>query len=206
MILRLLTFIEYLSILAGAICLLASTHFDVLRDLPLGIYLIGAGLALAGAEALYSREMSLLATGETAPRHSGFPAIVWGLMLFCVGGALIAHAWLMQVHLWPRVAGTLKNYPGWPYLAAGLLMVGFSIIVFVDSGGRRHWVQTLLLRVPRVVFAAALALGGIAVAAGGAWHMFDAQSFTAARNMARMKIEKSLEGHPAQAWLRKVRD
>ena len=200
---RLLTFLEYAAILAGAIGLLASTHFDVLRDSLLGIYLIGAGFALAGAEALYSREMSLLYTGETAPRHSGFPAIVWGLMLLCVGGALIGYAFLTEARIWPRVATTLQQYPGWSYLAAGLLIVGFSILLFVDSGGARGWLRTLLLRVPRVAFAAAILLGGITVAAGGAWQLLDAQSFAAAQRMAGMKIEKTLEGHPAQAWFKK---
>ena len=199
---RLLTFLEYAAILTGAIGLLASTKFDVLRDSHIGIYLIGAGLALAGAEALYSREMSLLYTGENAPRHSGFPAVVWGLMLLSAGGALIAYAYLSGAGLWPRVETTLAQYPGWHYLAAGLLLVGFSVLLFVDSGGTRGWLRTLLLRVPRVVFAAVILLAGIAATAGGAWQMLDAQSFTAARRMAAMKIEKTLEGHPAQAWFR----
>lgn len=205
MILRLLTFLEYAAILAGAIFLLAGTHFNALSGSPLGIYLIGAGLALAGAEALYFREMSLLFTGETAPRHSGFPAIVWGLMLLCVGGALLGYGYLTQAHLWWRAAATLHRYPGWRYLAAGLFMVGFSILLYVDSGRTRNWLGTLLLRLPRVVFAAALALGGVIVTAGGAWQMFDTQSFAAVQEMARMKIEKTLEGHPAQSWFRKER-
>ena len=200
---RLLTFLEYAAILTGAISLLASTQFDVLRDSFLGIYLIGAGLALAGAEALYSREMSLLYTGETAPRHSGFPAIVWGLMLLCVGGAMIAYAYLTGAGLWPRVETTLAQYPGWNYLAGGLLMIGFSIQLFADSGSTRAWWQTFLLRAPRVLFASVILLGGITVAAGGAWQLLDAQSFAAAQRMAGMKIEKTLEGHPAQAWFKK---
>lgn len=200
---RLLTFLEYAAILAGAIGLLAGTHFNAPGGSLLGTYLIGAGLALAGAEALYSREMSLLFTGETAPRHSGFPAIVWGLMLLCVGGALIAYGYLTQANLWPRAATTLHHYAGWRYLAAGLFMVGFSVLLYVDSGRTRNWLRTLLFRLPRVVFAAALALGGVVVAAGGAWQMLDAQSFAAVRDMGRMRIEKTLEGHPAQSWFRK---
>jgi hypothetical protein len=201
--LRLLTFIEYAAIITGAVFLLAGTQFDVLRDSHLGIYLIGAGLALAGVEALYSREMSLLFSGETAPRHSGFPAVVWGLMLLCVGGAMIGYAYLTGAGLWPRVATTLAQYPGWNYLAVGLLMIGISIQLIVDSGGTRGWLRTFFFRVPRVVFAAAILLGGMAVAAGGAWQLLDAQSFSAARRMAGMKIEKTLEGHPAQAWFKK---
>jgi hypothetical protein len=75
--------------------------------------------------------------------------------------------------------------------------------LFVDSGRTRHWLRTLLFRLPRVVVAAALLLGGVAVAAGGAWQLLDAQSFAAVQSMARMKIEKTLEGHPAQSWFKK---
>ena len=196
-------FIEYAAIITGAVCLLAGTQFVVLRDLHLGIYLIGTGLALAGIEALYSREMSLIFSGETAPRHSGYPAVVWGLMLLGVGGAMIGYAYLTGAGLWPRVETTLAQYPGLNYLAAGLLIIGFSIQLFVDSGGTRGLVQTFFFRVPRVMFAVVVLLGGIAVAAGGGWQLLDAQSFAAAQRTARMKMEKTLEGHPAQVWFRK---
>ena len=200
---RLLTFIEYALIITGAIGLLAGTQFDVLRDLHLGIYLIGAGLALAGAEALYSREMSLLYTGETAPRHSGFPAVVWGLMLLCVGGAMIGYAYLTNAGLWPQVAATLTRYPGGSYVAAGLLMIGISILLFVDSGSARDWLLTLLLRVPRVLLAIVVLLVGITVTAGGTWQLLDAPGFAAFQGVARSRIDKTLDGHPAQAWFRK---
>ena len=196
-------FIEYAAILTGAVCLLAGIQFAVLRDLHLGIYLIGTGLALAGIEALWSREMSLIFSGETAPRHSGFPAVVWGLMLLGVGGAMIGYAYLTGAGLWPRVETTLARYPGLNYLAAGLLMIGFSIQLFVDSGGTRGLVRTFFFRVPRVMFAVVVLLGGIAVAAGGGWQLLDAHSFAAAQRTARMKMEKTLEGHPAQVWFRK---
>jgi hypothetical protein len=196
-------FIEYAAIMTGAVCLLAGTQFDVLRDSHLGIYLIGIGLVLAGIEALYSREMSLLFSGDTAPRHSGFPAVVWGLMLLCVGGAMIGYAYLTGAGLWPRVETTLAQYPGWNYLAAGLLMIGFSIQLFVDSGSTRGWLRTVFLRVPRVVFAVVILLGGIAVAAGGAWQLLDAPGFAAFEGMAKSRIDRTLEGHPAQAWFRK---
>jgi hypothetical protein len=201
--LRLLTFIEFAAILTGAIGLLAGTQFDVLKDTHLGLYLIGAGLALAGAEALYSREMSLLFSGETAPRHSGFPAIVWGLMLLCVGVAIIGYADLSRTGLWPRVAASLTVYPGASYVAAGLLMIGMSILLYVDSGSARNWLRTLLLRVPRVLLAIVLLLVGITVTAGGTWQLLDAQGFAAFQGIAKSRIDKTLEGHPAQAWFRR---
>jgi hypothetical protein len=123
------------AIITGAVFLLAGTQFDVLRDSHLGIYLIGTGLVLAGVEALYSREMSLIFSGETAPRHSGYPAVVWGLMLLCAGGAMIGYAYLTSAGLWLRVETTLAQYPGWYYVATGLLTIGLSILLFVDSSG-----------------------------------------------------------------------
>ena len=199
---RILTFLEYAALLFGAIGLLASQHFNLPGGSQFGLYVFGAGLALAGAEALYSREMSLLFSGETTPRHSGFPAIVWGLMLLCIGGAIIGYAYLTGAGLWPRVAATLARYPGGSYVAAGLLMIGISILLFVDSGSTRDWLLTLLLRVPRVLLATVVLLGGIAVTAGGTWQLLDAQGFAALQDITTSRIDKMLEGHPAQAWFR----
>jgi hypothetical protein len=201
--LRLLTFIEFAAILTGAIALLAGTQFNVLNDSHVGLYLIGAGLALAGAEALYSREMSLLFSGESAPRHSGFPAIVWGLMLLCVGVALVGYADLSRTGLWPRVAASLTLYPGASYVAAGLLMIGMSILLYVDSGSARNWLRMLLLRVPRVLLAIVLLLVGITVTAGGTWQLLEPQGFDAFHGSMKSRIDKTLEGHPAQAWFRR---
>jgi hypothetical protein len=201
--LRLLTFIEFAAILTGAIALLAGTQFNVLNDSHIGLYLIGAGLALAGVEALYSREMSLLFSGESAPRHSGFPAIVWGLMLLCAGVALIGYADLSRTGLWPRAAASLTLYPGASYAAAGLLMIGMSILLYVDSGSARNWLRTLLLRVPRVLLAIVLLLVGITVTAGGTWQLLEPQGFAAFHGSMKSRIDKTLEDHPAQAWFRR---
>ena len=200
---RLLTFIEYGAILTGAIGLLASTQFDVLKELHLGLYLIGGGLALAGAEALYSREMSLLFSGDTAPRHSGFPAILWGLMLLCVGVACIGYAHLSDSGLWPQAAAKIALYPGGHYVAAGLPMIGMSILLYVDSGSTRNWLSTLLLRVPRVLLAIVMLVVGITVTAGGTWQLLDAQGFAVFQASAKSRIDKALEGRPQQAWFRK---
>ena len=199
---RLLTFLEYGAILTGAIGLLASTQFDVLKDSHLGLYLIGGGLAFAGAEALYSREMSLLFSGETAPRHSGFPAILWGLMLLCVGVACIGYAHLSDSGGWPQAAAKLALYPGGSYVAAGLLMIGISILMYVDSGSTRNWLSTLLLRVPRVLLAIVLLIVGITVTAGGTWQLLDAPGFAVFQASAKSRIDKALEGRPQQAWFR----
>ena len=123
-------------------------------------------------------------------------------MLLSIGGAIIGYAYLTGAGLWPQVAATLTRYPGGSYVAAGLLMIGISILLFVDSGSTRDWLLTLLLRVPRVLLATVVLLGGIAVTAGGTWQLLDAQGFAAFQDITTSWIDKILQGHPAQAWFR----
>ena len=200
---RLLTFLEYAAIVVGVVGLLASPYFGLMKGSHLGIFLIGAGLALAGAESLYSREMSLRFSADDAQRYAGFPSVVWGLMLLAVGSGVIGYAYLLDEGTWPRVASTIRHYPGAIYVLAGLLAIGFSILVFVDAGGVRRWWQTLMFRVPRVLFGVVCLLAGLAISSGGAWQLLHTQSFDAFQEIARMRIEKTLEGRPAQAWFRK---
>ena len=200
---RLLTFLEYTAIIVGAVGLLVSPYFGLIKGSHLGLFLIGCGLALAGAESLHSREMSLRFSADAAQRYAGFPSVVWGLMLLAVGGGVIGYAYLLQEGIWPRVASTIRQHPGAIYVAAGLLAIGLSILVFVDSDRVRRWWQTLLFRVPRVLFGVFCLLAGLAMLSGGAWQILYAQSFATFQEIARMRIEKMLEGHPAQAWFRK---
>ena len=200
---RLLTFLEYGAIIVGAVGLLASPHFGLIAGSHLGMILIGGGLALGGAESLYSREMSLRFSADAAQRYAGFPSVVWGLMLLAVGGGIIGYAYLLDAGTWPRVKSTITLHPGAIYLVAGLLAIGLSILVFVDTGRVRRWWQTLLFRLPRVLFGVVCLLAGLAMSSGGAWQLLHAQSFATFQEIARMRIEKTLDGHPAQAWFRK---
>ena len=200
---RLLTFLEYTAIIVGAVGLLAGAHFGLSKGSHLGMFLIGGGLALGGAESLYSREMSLRFSADAAQRYAGFASVVWGLMLLAVGGGIIGYAYLLGAGTWLRVASTIRHHPGAIYVVAGLLAIGLSILVFVDSGRMRRWWQTLLFRVPRVLFGVVCLLAGLAMSSGGAWQLLYAQSFANFQEVARMRIEKTLEGCPAQTWFRK---
>jgi hypothetical protein len=72
---RLLTFLEYTAIVIGAIAILAGRHFALTYGVHIGIFLIGAGIAVAGIELLYTRQVSLRSS-ETA----GYPEMVWGAL------------------------------------------------------------------------------------------------------------------------------
>ncbi len=186
---RLLTFLEYAAIVVGAIGIFASRHFALAEGVHLGILLIGAGIAVGGIESLYSRGMSLRFSEDAARGYDGFPAMVWGMMLLLVGGSLIGYAVLLDSGAWPRAAGLLKQYPGIVYAAAGLLLVGFSVLLFTDPGAHRKLWQTLLLRVPRVIFALVALTCGVAGMASGAWQIADPQGFAQAERQVRARLD-----------------
>jgi hypothetical protein len=185
---RLLTFLEYTAIAIGVIAIFAGRHFGLANGVHIGIVLVGAGIAVAGIESLYSRQMSLRLSGTAA--YDGIPAMVWGMMLLLVGGAVIGYAYLLDAGAWPRVARFLQQYPGIVYAAAGLLLVGLSVLLFTDPGLRRRWWQTLLFRVPRVIAALVALTCGIAAIGAGAWQIADPQGYAQAEREVRKAVTR----------------
>jgi hypothetical protein len=183
----LLTFLEYMAIVAGAIAILAGKYFALANGVHLGMVLIGTGIAAGGIESLYSRRMSLRFSEAAA--YDGFPALVWGTMLLFAGAALIGYAYLLDTGDWPRAARLLNQYPGIVYVAAGLLLAGFSVVLFADPGTQRNWWQTLLLRVPRVIVAVLVLTLGIAAITAGAWQIVDPQGFAQVERQVHARVD-----------------
>ena len=185
---RLLTFLEYAAIIVGAIAIYAGGHYALAKGIHLGILLIGAGLAVGGIESLYSRRMSLRFSEDAAEGYSGFPALVWGVMLLLVGAALIGYATLLDVGAWPRAERLLKQNPAIVYIVAGLFLAGFSVLLFTDTNANRRLWQTLLLRVPRVIVALLVLALGIAAIAAGAWQIADPKGYAKFERDARERL------------------
>ena len=190
---RLLTFLEYAAIFAGAIAIYVGQHFALAKGVHLGIFLIGAGLAVGGIESLYSRRMSLRFSEDAAEGYSGFPALVWGTMLLLAGTAIAGCAYLLDVGLWPRAEHLLKQYPAIMYFVAGLYLAGLSILLFTDTNANRKLWQTLLLRVPRVIVAVIVLMCGIAVIGAGAWQTVDPTGYAKAERQARARVDAFFE-------------
>ncbi|MEK6210910.1 MAG: hypothetical protein AABM64_11175 [Pseudomonadota bacterium] len=186
---RLLTFLEYAAIVVGAIAILAGGHFALAKGVHLGIFLIGAGLAVGGIESLYSRRMSLRFSEDAAEGYSGFPALVWGTMLLLAGAALIGYAYLLDVGLWPRAERLLKQNPAIVYIVAGLFLAGFSVLLFTDTNANRKLWQTLLLRVPRVIIAVLVLTLGITVMGAGAWQIVDPPGYAQVERQVRARVD-----------------
>ena len=49
---RLLTFLEYTAIAIGGIAIFAGRHYGLANGVLIGIFLVGAGIAVAGMESL----------------------------------------------------------------------------------------------------------------------------------------------------------
>lgn len=186
---RLLTFLEYVVIVVGAIAIFAGQHFALAKGIHLGILLIGAGLAAGGIESLYSRRMSLRFSEDAAEGYSGFPALVWGTMLLLAGAALVGYAYLLDVGLWPRAERVLKQNPAIVYIVAGLSLAGFSVLLFTDTNANRKLWQTILLRVPRVIVAVVVLTCGVAAMASGTWQIVDPQGFAQVERQVRARVD-----------------
>ena len=191
---RPLTFLEYAAIVVGAIAILAGQHFALAKGMHLGIFLIGAGIAAAGIESLYTRQISLRFSEHAG--YDGFPAMVWGLLLLLAGGALIGYAYLLDTDVWPRAARLLQQYPGIVYVAASVLLLGFSVLLFADPGAQRNRWQTLLLRVPRVIVALVALTCGVAAMASGAWQIADPQGFAQVERQVRARLDAAFIRKP----------
>jgi hypothetical protein len=172
-----MTFIVYAAIALGLVGYFAGQQFGLAKAVPLGIFLVGAGLAMAGIESLYTRRMSMRFSPDAAQNYAGFPALVWGAMLLVVGAATIGYAYALDTGHWARLVVTLQKYYGAKYLATGLLLTGFSVLAFVDTGGRLHWWESLLFRFPRVVLASVLLVSGLLVTGAGAWQLLKPAEF-----------------------------
>ncbi|HKQ22957.1 MAG TPA: hypothetical protein VJT81_00765 [Burkholderiales bacterium] len=186
---RLLTFLEYAAIVIGAIAIFAGGHYALAKGIHLGIFLIGAALAMGGIESLYSRRMSMRFSEDAAEGYSGFPALVWGTMLLLAGAAIIGYAYLLDVGHWPRAERLVKQNPAIVYIVGGLFLAGFSVLLFTDTNANRKLWQTLLLRVPRVIIAVLVLTFGIAAITAGAWQLVDPKGYAQLEQQVRARVE-----------------
>jgi hypothetical protein len=181
------------AIVIGAIAIFAGRHYALAKGVHLGILLIGAGLAMGGIESLYSRRMSLRFSEDAAEGYSGFRALVWGMMLLLAGAALIGYAYMLDVGVWPRAERLLKQNPGIVHIAAGMLLAGFSVLLFTDLDANRNRWQTLLLRVPRVILALLVLTCGVAGISAGAWQIADPQGYAQFERQFRARVDAGLK-------------
>lgn len=91
---RLTGFIEVAAIAIGIAGVVAGQYFGLPKGVHLGVFLIGAGIALGGLEAIATRRM---------------PAVIIGLLALAVGAAFVASAYLLAEGQWHATVHRLER-------------------------------------------------------------------------------------------------
>lgn len=166
---RVLAFIEYAAVIVGIAGVVAGRFFGLARGVHLGVFLIGAGIALGGIESVVTRRMGFRAAPDSNEAYAGAPALIVGLMALLVGAALVAAAYLLADGRWTSTVYHLTRRPAPLLIAAGLLAVGVGVLLMLNPRGRRGIAWALLVRLPRSLLGLVFVAGGLGGIALGAW-------------------------------------
>jgi hypothetical protein len=173
---RLLAFLEYAAIAVGAIGMAAARWFYLPKGFHLGLFLVGAGIALGGLESLITRRMSFRFSAHGAERYAGAPAVIWGFMAFVIGFCVIAAAYLMEEGMWRATLNHFARRPG-PVIALGGLLVACAGILLMFNRGRRSVAWTVLVRAPKMLFGFLLVVIGAAAIGLGLWEVIEPPTY-----------------------------
>ena len=173
---RFFAFLEYVFVIIGAIGMAAARYYYLPKGFHLGLFMVGAGFALGGLESLATRRMSFRFATHTGEGYNGAPAVIWGLMAFAIGSALIAAAYLMEEGLWRTTVSSVARRPGLAIAATGLLAVGAGALLMFYRGKRGAW-RTLFIRIPKALAGLVLIVGGVAAVGLGIVEWIDHPSY-----------------------------
>ena len=174
---RLTAFLEYALVVIGIIAMIAGKFFALAKALHLGVFLVGAGLALGGIEAIFTRRMAFRPSDDAYENYAGAPAVIVGLMALVVGAGAIASAYLLDMAQWHATVNYLMRRPA-PLLAvAGLFLIGIGVLMTFNPQGRHGWVWRILVYAPRTALGILVIAAGIAVTGLGAWEWLEPKAF-----------------------------
>jgi len=182
---RLLALVEYSAIAAGAAGIIAGQDFGKPEAVHLGVFLVGAGITIGGLESLLTRTFGFRFAERAAERHSGAPAVVFGLMALLVGAATIWAAYLLADATWASTLGALRRRPGPAYAAAGFLVAGTGLLLVMDAWRREGAAWRLVVGIPETLVGGILLLVGLGSIGAGVWEWYDPHAFARALSEAR---------------------
>jgi len=166
---RLVAFLQYAALVIGSVGMLAGQFFGLAKGFNLGVFVVGAGLAIGGIDSLVTRRMIFRPSDEVYENYAGTPAVIVGLMVLVVGAAMIGAAYLLDNEQWTSTVRYLERRPA-PLLAVGgLALVGCGLLMMLNPQGRSSWLWRILVYFPRWIFGVLFIAAGIAVIALGAW-------------------------------------
>ena len=172
---RLIALLEYAAVIMGAIGTAAAQFFALPKGFSLGVFVGGAGCALAGVDALVTQRMCFRASDDAHEDYAGMPALIVGMMVLVIGAALIAAAYLLDNDQWQATVQHLTRRPA-PLLAVGgLFVVGIGTLMMLNPQGRTSWVWRILVYFPRSLLGVVVVAAGIALIGLGAWEWLEPQ-------------------------------
>jgi hypothetical protein len=176
---RLVAFLQYIALLIGSIGMIAGQFFGLAKGFNLGVFVAGAGFAIAGIDALVTRRMCFRPSDDVYENYGGTPAVIVGLMALVVGAAMIGAAYLLDNDHWHSTANYLIRRPA-PLLAvSGLFLTGVGVLMMLNPLGRSSWVWRILVYFPRSLVGLLVVAAGIAVIGLGAWEWLEPQGYRA---------------------------
>lgn len=191
---RLLSFLEILAILIGAIGMVAGQFFGLAKGFNLGVFMAGAGFAVGGIDALVTRRMVFRPSDDVYENYAGAPAVIVGLMTLVVGAAMIGAAYLLDNEQWHSTVHYLTRRPA-PLLAiGGLFLMGFGVLMMLNPQGRSSWVWRILIYFPRSLAGVVVVAAGIAVIGLGALEWLKPQEYRAFVRTLPEKVDQLRRG------------
>ncbi|MGD8789711.1 MAG: hypothetical protein PVH05_09500 [Burkholderiales bacterium] len=194
---RITAFIEYGLLGIGILGVVAGKLFGLPKGVELGIALVGLGFALAGLEAIISRQMSMRFSDYGWDDWMGSPSVIVGMMQLLVGLVTIGSAYALNFGLWTRLLNFLSERPG-PLLAGiGLLLLGLGLVIIIVADRYGGKLRFVFVGLPRITFGVLIAVLGIAVVGAGAWEWFHHPSFERFAESAAQDLNLP---PPGQVW------
>jgi hypothetical protein len=174
---RLIAFVEYAAVVIGILAMIAGQFFALSRGFHLGVFLIGAGIALGGIEALVTRRMFFRAAEDAYEAYAGAPAMIVGMMALIAGSGVIAAAYLLADGQWHATVNYLARRPAPVLIAAGLLLIGIGTLMMLNPQGRRGMAWTLFVHLPMSLAGFMLLAGGLTGIGLGVWEWLEPVAF-----------------------------
>lgn len=174
---RLLAFLEYAAVVIGIIAILAGRFFDLPKGVTLGVFTLGAGLAVAGFESLATQRMCFRASDDAYEAYAGTPALIVGLMALAAGAAILWSGYLLSEGQWHATVNYLMRRPAPVLAAAGFFLIAIGVLMMLNPRGRSGWAWRLFVYFPRSLLGLVIFAAGFTAIGLGIWEWFQPQAY-----------------------------
>ncbi len=161
--------LEILLVVAGFLLVYAAERYSLTFLVTPGIFLVGVGILVGGAEVLLRREVAFRVgeeQGSPGETFRGAAAVLWGVFFLVLGVGVLVFAAARPLGLEAAVGDFLKERPGAAILVGSLGSLGLGSALSLGSAEERSSLWAVVGSLPRRLFGIVLillALVGVAV-------------------------------------------